>query len=255
MLYSILPPIIIILSFIGVITLLVKKAPRVADLKELSEGKISGNNLENAGFFKRIFLKIGSFFRLRFKIWFWAFLEKMTRKFRMLFLKLESSFNQISSRIREKKNSKKIEAETEKGEKEEKEENPPAGGEKKMEEKIESYDFSYLRKKFCEKPVKINKKEIAIDETKEKPIKPMISDKVVSPRGRSEMKDILEDVLIERIAANPKDTEAYERLGEYYMEIGNYEHAKECLKQVIKLNPNNRSARYKMKRLERLITR
>jgi tetratricopeptide (TPR) repeat protein len=246
MLYSILPPIIVIASFIGVIMFLLRKASRVADLREVENREVFENSLENAGFFKRIFSRIGSFFRLRFKIWFWAFLEKMTRKFRMLFLKLESSFSNISSRIREKKNSKKIEAEAEK--------NPMAGGEEKTEVQSEEYDFSYLRKKSHEKLAKNEKKElkIKIDED-EKPIKPMISDKVVSPRSRSEMKDILEDVLIERIAANPKDIEAYERLGEYYMEIGNYEHAKECIKQVIKLDPINRSAKYKMKRLERLI--
>jgi hypothetical protein len=243
MLYSILPPIIVILSFIGVVIFLLKKAHRVADLRELNRGEMQESDLENAGFLKRVSSKIGFFFRSKLKIWLFAFLEKTTRKFSMLFLKLESSFSRISSRMREKKNNEKNEIGTVEEKKEEKK-----GIE---EEKNRSYNFSYLRKKIREKPAEEKESEIIFEE--EKPVKPMISDKVVSPRGRSEIKDILEDVLIERIAVNPKDVEAYERLGEYYMEIGNYEHAKECLKQVIKLNPANRNAKYKMKRLERLI--
>jgi len=39
-------------------------------------------------------------------------------------------------------------------------------------------------------------------------------------------------------------------LGEYYMEIKSYTDAKECLKQVLKLNPSDRNAKYKMRRLE-----
>ncbi len=67
------------------------------------------------------------------------------------------------------------------------------------------------------------------------------------------MKDRLEELLIERIAANPKDLEAYERLGQYYMEIKGYTDAKECFKQVIKLDPGNRNAKYRLKRLETLL--
>jgi cytochrome c-type biogenesis protein CcmH/NrfG len=83
-------------------------------------------------------------------------------------------------------------------------------------------------------------------------IEPMVSKEAVKPR--TEMKDRLEELLIERIAANPKDVEAYERLGQYYMEIENYEFAKECFKQIVKLNPLNRNAKYTLKKLERLLS-
>ena len=89
-------------------------------------------------------------------------------------------------------------------------------------------------------------------ESEEKPVKPMVSEKVATPK--TEIRDRLEELLIERIAANPKDIEAYERLGEYYLEIENFEFAKECFKQVIRLNPSNRNVRYKMKKLERLLS-
>ena len=58
-----------------------------------------------------------------------------------------------------------------------------------------------------------------------------------------------------QVTVNPKDIEAYERLGEYYMEIKSYNDAKECFKQVIKLNPGNRNVKYKIRRLEYLLSK
>lgn len=81
------------------------------------------------------------------------------------------------------------------------------------------------------------------------------SERADEPENRPARKEMLEKILIERIAANPKDIEAYERLGEYYMEIGSWGDAKECLKQVIKLDSTNESAKGKMKRLERMLGR
>ncbi len=245
MLYSILLPIIVILSFIGVIVFLFRKASRVADLRDERTRVIRELDGEKKGPSKGIFSRACSTVCSKSKIWLWTFLERMTRRFRIIFLKLESSFNRTSSRLRERKNNnKKVELEKDR-------EKESEAVEKSKEE--DSYDFSYLRKKSHEKLSKITDREVFAEDMDEKPIKPMISEKVVSPRSRSEIKDIFEDVLIERIAANPKDIEAYERLGEYYMEIGNYDHAKECIKQVIRLDPANRNAKYKMKRLERLL--
>ena len=81
--------------------------------------------------------------------------------------------------------------------------------------------------------------------------RPMISQEVVRPETR----DKLEEVLVERIAANPADIEAYERLGDYYSEKGNYEDALECFKQVLKLSPVHQKARMKMKRLKKKLAR
>ena len=107
------------------------------------------------------------------------------------------------------------------------------------------------------KDYKLEKKQYLNKEETEEEVRPMISDEVVSPqlKIKAETKDRLEELLIERIAINPKDTEAYERLGEYYMEIKNYEFAKECFKQVMKLNPLNKNVKYRMKRLENLLSK
>jgi tetratricopeptide (TPR) repeat protein len=74
-------------------------------------------------------------------------------------------------------------------------------------------------------------------------------------RKNHDRKDIFEKIMVERIAANPKDVEAYERLGEYYIEIESWEYAKECFKQVIKLNPENNNAKDKMRELERVFSK
>lgn len=66
-------------------------------------------------------------------------------------------------------------------------------------------------------------------------------------------KDQLEDILVERISMNPRDIEAYERLGDYYLEQGNLSDAKECYRQVLKLSPAYRLVKIKIRRLERLL--
>ena len=81
-----------------------------------------------------------------------------------------------------------------------------------------------------------------------KAVQPKVEKKVVK-------KDLFEKILIDRIASNPKDIEAYERLGEYYLEIESWNYAKECFKQVIKLNPRNIGARSRMRKLERILSR
>ncbi|TAK96867.1 tetratricopeptide repeat protein [Patescibacteria group bacterium] len=64
-------------------------------------------------------------------------------------------------------------------------------------------------------------------------------------------KSKLEEALIERIAENPRDLEAYERLGEHYIERQNLPDALECFKQVLKLAPGNRKAKAQVKKLEK----
>ena len=252
MLYSIIPPILIVISLAGIIVFLMKKSDKVSRLsieeiiREEEERKIM---MEDAGFFQKITLKIKGAKRDDFKHVILALLEKITRKSRVVFLKLESKFGGWSANIREKRKArteKRMLAENPgKGEstiqklKEYKPERKPAWPEKKEEAEIE------MKKAVFEKsaPNKIEEEKI---------IKPIISEKVARPH-KAEMKDRLEELLIERIAANPRDLEAYERLGQYYMEIKSYADAKECFKQVIKLDPGNRNAKYRLKRLESLL--
>lgn len=81
----------------------------------------------------------------------------------------------------------------------------------------------------------------------------MISDTITLPQKQEE-KNEYEQVLIERIAMNPRDVEAYERLGDYYLEIDALDDAKECFKQVLRLSPLSRRARFRMRRVEKLLS-
>jgi tetratricopeptide (TPR) repeat protein len=82
--------------------------------------------------------------------------------------------------------------------------------------------------------------------------RPLVREKAVIPQQVKE-KNKLEDALIRRIAVNPKDIEAYERLGDYYLESQNFQDSLECFKQVLRLSPINYKARLKVRRLEKLI--
>lgn len=247
MLYSIIPPILIILSLAGIIVFFMKKASQIANLGDEDDLEREREALmAEAGFFKRIFIRLKNVGWNDFKHLFLAVSEKMTRRARILFLKLESKSRDLNDSIRDTKNKHKLkrgdvrDAGVENIEKDD------------IIDKVKNYQPENKKGYLAEL-----KKSVSGDgpeeNKEERVIRPTVSDRVVTPKVRVEMKDRLEDLLIERIAANPKDTEAYERLGEYYMEIDSMNDAKECFKQVLKLDPKNRNVRYRMRRLEAMM--
>jgi len=234
MLYSLIPPILIVLSLVGIIVFLAKKSSKLNELK-LENRQTVEERMAELGFFKRQILKIKNIKWNGVKRFFLFILEKITRFFRSLFLKLGSIFSNWSNSLK-------------KGEPKEAEITEIRDGEDLF-NKIRTYNSrEEIKGKFNNEIEEI-----------EKEIRPILKDEIVSPEIRKPQviieKEGLEEALIERIAANPKDVEAYERLGEYYLEIKSHEDAKECFKQVIKLDPSNRNARYKMRRLETLLSR
>jgi thioredoxin-like negative regulator of GroEL len=91
-------------------------------------------------------------------------------------------------------------------------------------------------------------------EPHDKEPKSLIKPTIVHPDIRQTKmvaKSQLEDALIKRIAVNPRDIEAYERLGDYYMETSNQKDALECFKQVLKLNPQHHKAKLRVRRIEK----
>jgi tetratricopeptide (TPR) repeat protein len=87
--------------------------------------------------------------------------------------------------------------------------------------------------------------------------RPMVSEKVVHPErelARARENSFREADIIARITANPRDFAAYEDLGDYYLEIGNLQDAKECYRQVLKLSPAERMVRIKIRRLEKILS-
>ncbi|HPN96846.1 MAG TPA: tetratricopeptide repeat protein [Candidatus Moranbacteria bacterium] len=241
MTYSIIPPILVVLSVIGIILFLMKKASQIVEVSEKEKlGRGQREEESKPGILRKPFFRKEKTDEVGFRHRFLLFLEKITRRVRLVFLKLDNLFKSWSERIRQKRNIEKKERMEEATD----EQNQMRGNYNLPEREGGNFERSDKREK-------IN----VFDE--EKTYRPMISDRVVSPkiiRG-AETKDRLEKLLIERIAANPKDTEAYERLGEYYFEVANYDYAKECFKQVIKLDPTNAEARSKMRKLGRLLGR
>lgn len=234
MLYSLIPPILVILSIIGIILFLIKKNPEIQKLTEKEQAMVKNNQNDTSehisinGKIKRKALIV---------------LEKNIKKIQVLFLKLENFFTSWGEKIRKKRNAKTESLSIVKEDSAKKEKLDSIA------DKLEKYipSKASIREKLN---LKQRKRQ---EETDEKFFRPIISDKIVVPKRRREIKNRLEELLIERIAVNPKDIEAYERLGEYYLEIKNLEHAKECFKQVIRLNPANLSVRYKIKKLERML--
>ena len=236
MLYSIVPPLLVILSIIGIILFLAKKTPEIDRLgKKEDDLAVSKNNQKNANENKSKFSSKINHISL-------SMLEKIVRRFRLFFLKLENSSKLLGDNIRKKRNVKiEDRLDTETNREKERLDGVFDKIEKQAPEKKELKERMFLRRKKYQ------------EEDEEKFFRPIISDRVVVPKRMREVKGRLEELLIERIAINPKDIEAYERLGEYYLEIKNLEHAKECFKQILKLNPLNSNIRYKIKKLERML--
>ncbi len=241
MTYSIIPPILIILSLAGLILFLVKKSKKVVEITEPIETRLEkekGIKKRFPNFFKKI-----SFGSLKQSLL--TFLEKMARFFRTTFLRLEVLFAKWIQSLRHKRNKNSVALEKE---------------EPRVEQSVRKVqDFKIIQEEKTEEqknpPSSIPRKSFELETEEEKEFKPIISEKVVKPRTQKEIKSRLEELLIERIASNPRDLVAYERLGEYYLEIESYEFAKECFKQILKLSPTNRNARYKIRRLENFLNR
>ena len=233
MTYSIIPPILVVLSLIGIILFLMKKAPQVAQLWDDVERR--GSEV-----FKKETVAPRAESGTGLKHRSLTLLEKITRRLKWIFVGLENKFATWNESIRHKRR-------VHLGNK-----NTPSETQTAVDDFVKKFEEGSPHQEVIQ--AKRSDKIGGISE--EKIYRPMISDKVTSPQNnRVEIKDRLEKLLIERIAANPKDTEAYERLGEYYFEIKNYSHAKECFKQVIRLNPGNEEVKARMRKLERLLAR
>lgn len=236
--YAFIPPILVVLSLTFIIIFLFKKSKKIAEiedaqpaLSELSEKK---------GFSQKIRKSFEKINMQETKHGLLALLEKIVGRIRHTFLKMEVIFGNWVQSLRKKRNGKSMETKERTKEME-------------IMDKIKDYKFENLKKEVPESPM-ISIKNSPEIET-EKIFKPIISEKVVKPKIQTEIKSRLEELLIERVASNPRDIEAYERLGEYYLEMESLEFAKECFKQILKLNPSNRNAKYKIRRLENLLSK
>ena len=244
MLYSIIPPILIVLSLIGIILFIMKKAPEASRLEEqdkkniFSRANSAGDVLEEnapASMPKMVD-------ELKKKIS--AVPQKTSGAVRVGFSKLAGARKVFSGvgRLTKKRNNSNFDS----------------FEKKPVDEEIWKEKFRIYEER-TEGPMERTppvRTEMPIQANR--PLRPTISSEIVVPsrkiiQGRK--KEVFENVLIDRIAANPKDTDAYEKLGDYYIEIRSLKDAKECFKQVIKIDSKNKSVKMKMRRLERMLGR
>ena len=258
MLYQIIPPILVILSVIGIIIFLVKKTPEINRLEQEEKLKKERELRAMAGgannFSERALEE--SRVTAKLKQVSLVLLEKTVKRSRIVFLKLENKLKNLGEGIRKKRSARledKLENERLTQRESESEKNAPTAKESEALDGIIDKIGKYSPEKKDIRERLGLRRRATQEDVEEKFFRPIISDHVVVPKRRRETKSRLEELLIERIAANPKDIEAYERLGEYYLEVKNLEHSKECFKQVLRLNPTNRNARYKIRKLEKIL--
>lgn len=241
-LYFILPPVIIVVSLAMVIFLISKRSLEISREIELGE---------SAEIESRISMEVKSK---------WLhFLEKIAHMFKVFSLKTHNWTEQRLAFIKSKKN--KIESDLDKKDFEEN----GLGGlmenkDEILEEAIEKIQTppvvnsmdavrntqpNKIKRIFSRAPKREDEIN-SIMEFQEERI--MVSKEVVYPEER---KEELESILVERIASDPRDIEAYERLGDYYVSQGNKTDAESCYKQVLKLNPQSLSVRNKLSRFKR----
>jgi tetratricopeptide (TPR) repeat protein len=264
MLYLIVPPIIIVLAIIGLLWYLSRKAndPLVQERVHEQEARASKH-----------------FLGLR--EWSLRFLEKFAQRSKNRSLKMHNALHNWLQSIRESR--KKVAEEKQHvGEEryEDKEEDKIEFFEtvtsNQEEEKIvdslleevqqkNSFAIPFMRRHKRDgqevapapiEKVRIVAAKVATDSREREEDRPMVSAKVAVPeaRKRSIKGGSSEEDMIGRIATNPKDFEAYEALGDFYMESGNIKDAKECYRQVLKLSPVQRMVKIKIRRLEKLLS-
>jgi hypothetical protein len=230
MLSYIIPPIIIVLSLAALIMFLFKKSNKIPDevlLREKRNSELEGERSKKIFRFTQLILQIT---------------EKIMQKFKLFSLKFynrsDNWFHSLKEK-REKRSEIMDGIETE---------------EQKFSEQGSIGQLDVARKKTnIDNVVPMVRGKILYEEYEEKEIEPMISKKVVQPDSRIGIRNEFEKALIERVALNPRDIEAYERLGDYYIEISNFNDSLSCFEEVLKLSPGSRKAKIKLRRLQKIV--
>jgi len=211
--------------FIFFISKKMNQIPRPVELKA-EDGAV----IEQSGMKDAVKHKVSHFFL--------HMLEKMTKRFKLMSLKSHNALETWSKKIREKK-----------------EDRLRAREELKQQQDAAIAELELKEEDDTKKPkdilAEIAKPEVAQKVKKETVMPPMVREEVAIPEPKEEEKGEYESALIERIAMNPRDIEAYERLGDYYVELGNSIDAVECFKQVVKLSPGNRKAKLAIRKLDK----
>lgn len=236
MVYLVLPPIIIVASLLVLLAILSRKlgSVREEDLERMNEkrnGALSQKRLRWANFYQ----------------WLLQLLEKTIQRLKIYSLKIHNLSDRWFRSIKERRSNGRAGRAVDG--------NGVAAGNLKPtgELSVPEKKTGILRHSATRL---LTKKKITVVSSDPKMSDGAIGNRslpvrrAMPPKPPEEKKE-LEGHLIERIATDPRDIEAYERLGDYYLERGNMPDAKECFKQVLKMSPISRNARSKMRRIER----
>lgn len=222
MLNYILPPIIIVISISILIMFLFRKAAQIPEGEFIADEQRNEN--EKKSF--KLFQAVG---QLGLKI-----LERLMHHSKLLSLKFHNVSNAWFQTIREKRQ-RSVQLQKEEQEK----------------KVLLNTEFQQTDEVKASEVVNVQYKSNVVEEVKTS--RPMVKDTVTMPRQKMvKEKNQLEEALIKRIAVNPRDIEAYERLGDYYLEGDNFQDSLECFKQVLRLSPAHHKARLRIRRLERM---
>lgn len=224
MLYYIIPPIIIVLSLSALVFILFRKVEEVPEEVLAEEGQAVEKK-------KGAFMLMVGHFGLKI-------LERIMQHTKLISLKMHNMTNTWFHRIKSKRE-QQMTAVQEIAEEKEKEVKPMITPVASMpERKIAPTEPPVIQRR--------NHMEA---------VQPRVTrpDSIVPKPVVESSREKLEEVLIKRIAINPRDIEAYERLGDHYMEGENLPDALECYRQVLKLSPVHHKAKVKIRKIERLL--
>lgn len=254
MLYLIVPPIIIVLTLILLLWYLSRKASDPL----VSERALEMDNAQKRARFQGI------------REWRLRFLEKFAQKSKTNSLRMHNALHTWLQSIRASR--KQVAEEQHVIEEYDKEEvysateyreeetvvvsEPAMASTVVVERSASSFAIPLIRRHKRGEEEEVVTTQFSQPEPKSLDERPMVSDRVALPDSKrlSARGKAPEEDLIGRIATNPKDFEAYEALGDFYMENGNIKDAKECYRQVLKLSPVQRMVKIKIRRLEKLLT-
>jgi len=242
--YLIIPPFIIVLSLGALLWFLSRRmsdadiAEKLSSLRESTHAESQSRLLSRRAFFLKLLEMIASRFKtstLRIHNFFQHSLERLRRQ-RTELDSIRKSLDEGNGRDTGKKPEK-----------------PSVFARRKA--PADSSAKTFLEEElFPESGNEVRPSAVTGVGTDEIAPRPMLREKVVHPEtvpGRR-TESPREETLIARIVENPRDAAAYEELGDCYFAAQNFQDAKECYRQALKLHPTNRAVKIKIRRLEKV---
>lgn len=209
---NLIPWIIIAGSALGVILIILRKVPVLLKLPEKPEADQISPSI-----FERIKIGWQKFRHSSLQPALTSWLEKTLRKFRLMILKIDRIFVGQIEKAREQSQTMKARSR--------------AWVEQHRLKKIEKIQvLEKLDQAQVIESIEKAKKEKEEEERKEK--------------------EIGEKELVKMIAKDPRDISAYRKLGFLYLKQGNKEDAKNCFREVLKIEPGDFEVISKIKELE-----